>query len=134
MQQSEQLWNRIDRQVVVVSFEPADVLPRLAEPFPKEWAFVSNTSRDLYDAYGLRKASLLALLSPRTVLAYTRALFSGRLTSRGPRGDGERPEVTQLGGDYVIDRAGTVRLAWESTTPADRPSIECYEEALGNIG
>ncbi|MEZ4651868.1 MAG: hypothetical protein R3E97_24330 [Candidatus Eisenbacteria bacterium] len=52
---------------------------------------------------------------------------------RGPRGDGALPSTDQLGGDFVIDRSGFVRLAWESTTPADRPSVRDLEDALGTL-
>lgn len=130
MQQSEDIWNREDVQVVVVSFEPASLLSRLASSFPEEWHFVSDPGRNLYEAYGAGLASLPRLLSPRTLWAYLRAVLDGRLFRNGTRGDGEMPDTAQLGGDFVISRHGRVQLAWSSSTPADRPGMEVLRKAL----
>ena len=49
---------------------------------------------------------------------YARLLAAGRKW-RGIQGDS-----TQLGGDFIVDASGIVRLAYRSHDPTDRPSAE----------
>ena len=130
LQQSVDIWSRDDVQVVVLSFESPELLSRLAESFPDSWHFVADSDRSLYAAYGAGEASLLQLFSPRTIWIYLRALVGGRLVKTRSRGDGGNPDTAQLGGDFVIGADGRVKLAWSSTTPADRPGMEVLREAL----
>ncbi len=53
-----------------------------------------------------------------TISYYARALWKGELW-RGIRGDSG-----QLGGDFIIDTDGFVRLAYPSRNPTDRPPVE----------
>ncbi len=61
----------------------------------------------------------VAHLSPRTVWLYVK-LWLTRQATYAVHGD----DLTQLGGDFIVDRAGVLRLACPSHVPADRPSIE----------
>jgi hypothetical protein len=74
-----------------------------------------DEDRALYRAYGLR-SSWWRSLSPRTLLVYARHLLAGRRLERS----GE--DWTQLGGDFVVDRHGMLRLARPSREAADRPA------------
>lgn len=130
VQRSAPIWNRDDVQIVVVSFESADLLRRWAEPFPKQWHFVSDPERAIFEAYGPGRASFLRLFAPSTFWVYLRALLAGRLSRVGRREDGEVPDVTQLGADFVVARNGRVVLAWLAKTPAARPSMEVLAKAL----
>jgi len=38
--------------------------------------------------------------------------------------------VAQLGGDFVIDRAGMVIYAYRGSSPADRPPVATLIEAM----
>lgn len=53
----------------------------------------------------------------RNLSYYARQLFTGRKL-RGIQGDAH-----QLGGDYLVDSTGIVRLAHPSHDPTDRPTI-----------
>jgi hypothetical protein len=112
-------------QVVVISFGS----PRWARawidetgaPFP----LLIDANRIAYRAYGLEH-SLVRSWGPKTFLTYARLMLSGRRW-RGIQGDSG-----QLGGDFIVDQHGLIRLAYRSHDPADRPMIyhimKCLEE------
>jgi len=63
-------------------------------------------------------ASFMDVWGPKTWLAYFRELLKGNLPARSA-GD-----VSQRGGDVLIDPKGLIRLHHVGTGPADRPSVE----------
>jgi peroxiredoxin len=115
----------LDTQVVAISFgSPSWACAWLDEtnaPFP----LLLDLAQTAYHAYGLLY-SLSRSWGPKTFLLYARLLLSGRRW-RGIQGDSG-----QLGGDFVVDRNGVVRLAYRSHDPTDRPAIDqivrCLEE------
>ena len=68
--------------------------------------------------------SLLRSWSLKTVQSYVQLMRAGRRW-RGIHGDS-----TQLGGDFVVDADGVVRLAYRSHDPTDRPSVEQFFTVL----
>lgn len=102
--------------VVTVSFAtPYWAQAWLAEtqsPFP----FLLDPGREAYRAYGLQ-ASFWRSYSLPNLWYYAKALMRGRKTF------GKRGDTHQLGGDFVIDRQGIIRLARPSREPTDRPGI-----------
>jgi len=90
-------------------------------PFP----LLLDPERRVYHAYGLER-SRLRTWSPRTVWYYVRRLAAGARLQRA-HGD-----PYQLGGDFLVAADGTVRLAYRSADPADRPSVEQIFRALRN--
>lgn len=87
-------------------------LKETGAPFP----LLLDPSRNVYKSYGLRR-SWHGSWNPRTLWRYIQLMMAGRRW-RGIQGDS-----TQLGGDFVIDRHGTVQLAYRSEDPTDRPTI-----------
>jgi hypothetical protein len=91
------------------------------------WAWLAETcssfhllldpSRRVYDLYGLER-SLWRSWGLKTIWRYAQLLVAGRQW-RGIQGDS-----AQLGGDFIVDSGGIVRLAYRSHDPTDRPSIE----------
>ncbi len=69
-----------------------------------------------YHLYGLRHSRLRAW-SPRTLLYYARAWWRGEPFKPG-RGDAH-----QLGGDFIVDPQGILRLSHPSRDPTDRPRL-----------
>jgi hypothetical protein len=55
--------------------------------------------------------------SPANLWYYTKAVLNKRETF------GKRGDPHQLGGDFVIDQFGAVRLAHPSREPTDRPTL-----------
>jgi hypothetical protein len=75
-----------------------------------------DPARVAYDAYEL-EWSLLRSWNLNTFWQYIRLLLSGRRW-RGIQGDSG-----QLGGDFIVDAQGVVRLAYRSQDPTDRPPV-----------
>ena len=103
-------------QVLIISFG-SDYWARLwlqeaGSPFP----LLLDPQRSVYRAYGLQQ-SLLRSWNLRTIGFYARALLSGSAW-RGIQGDS-----SQLGGDFIVDVDGVIRLAYRSHYPTDRPSV-----------
>lgn len=110
--------------MVTISFGPparaADWLRETASPFP----LLIDRDRGSYAAYGVRR-SLHGSWNLKTLKAYRELMKQGQ-EWRGIQGDS-----LQLGGDFVIDREGVVRLAYRSRDPADRPPVGLLLAALG---
>ena len=109
--------------VVTVSFGTpywANVwLQETESPYP----FLIDAERSTYHAYGL-KSSVFSSWSPANLWFYSRAVFQGRETF------GKRGDPHQLGGDFIVDQQGIVRLAHPSREPTDRPNITKLMECL----
>lgn len=112
--------------VLVVSFgAPAaldDFLTRMGLPFP----IAGDPDRRGYQAYGMLHGSGWQIWHPRTLWRYARLRLGGTRLQRPADGD----DVHQLGGDFVIDGAGTLRLCHASVRPDDRPSLATLLAAL----
>jgi len=84
-----------------------------------------DPERVAYRAYRLERSYLRAW-GLKTMWRYARLLAAGRKW-RGIQGDS-----AQLGGNFVVDTNGIIRLAYRSHDPTDRPSaddlISCIEQ------
>ena len=110
-------FDSLKTQVVTISFGTpywARIwLEETRSPFP----LLLDSKRTAYRAYGLER-SLLRSWGRQTLSYYARALWNGEAW-RGIRGDSG-----QLGGDFIVDSKGFVRLACPSRNPTDRPPVE----------
>lgn len=50
---------------------------------------------------------------------------------RSPGSGGD--DTTQLGGNFIIDAGGILRLAYRSYDPTDRPSVEFLQKEIQKI-
>jgi hypothetical protein len=118
------LLDALDASVLVISFEDPATLQQFGWFRDLPFAMLSDPSRRLYGAFGLRTRSLLRLLDRETLMAYARALLHGHLPHL------RRTDLRQLGGDVVLNRAGDAVFVHRSATPADRPPVEVVLRAL----
>ncbi len=114
--QHEDELNRLNAEVLVIGFgtvprahawlqETCDLFPLLLDP-----------EREVYRIYGLQE-SWLRSWNWRTIRLYARLLLSGRKW-RGIQG-----KSTQLGGDFIVDSDGILRLVYPSREATDRPPV-----------
>jgi hypothetical protein len=82
-------------------------------PFP----LLLDQDRRVYRAYGLER-SVVRTWSPRTIWYYLRRASAGHRL-RPVQGDPH-----QMGGDFIVDARGILRLAHRSRDPVDRPSSD----------
>lgn len=91
-------------------------------PFPI-WL---DPNRDAYPVYGLEQ-SAWASWGPKNLWYYAKALL------RGERLEKSGEDVTQLGGNFIVDSNGIVRFAYPSKDPTDRPTTEQIMNALRQL-
>jgi len=110
--------------VVIISFGS----PYNAQLWEKEtqskFTLLLDPERNAYRAYGLER-SMLRSWGLNTFLTYSRLMLRGRKW-RGIQGDSG-----QLGGDFILNTNGIVRLAYYSRDPSDRPSVSHLLDILG---
>lgn len=117
MRQHDAELEALDIQVAVVTFQNDLFAKAYVRDAGCSWPILIDESRALYKAYGMERAGWWDLLGPASWWAYIRLLLRGRRLFR-PAGD-----VSQLGGDVLIDPTGIVRLHHNSSGPADRPAV-----------
>jgi len=120
------LLDDLDAIVLVISFESPTALQRFHWFRDLPFIVVSDQSRRLYYAFGLRSRAIYRLFDRDTLGAYARGVLHGRLPP-WPRAD-----LHQLGGDVVLDRRGDVVFVHRSATPADRPPVDTLIRMLGS--
>lgn len=103
--------------VLVVTFDDGPLARNYASATGLTWPLLVDHDRGLYHAYGMLRGRAWDLYGPPAIWVYLKLLFRGRRLAR-PGSD-----VTQLGGDVVIDEGGSVRLHHIGRGPADRPSV-----------
>ena len=94
-------------------------LKETESPFP----FLLDKKKASYQAYNL-KSSTLRSWSPSTIWYYAKAKLQGREIPA------QRSDPHQLGGDFIIDPQGIIRLSHPIANPTDRASINELLTAL----
>jgi hypothetical protein len=84
-----------------------------------------DRERSIYKAYQLER-SFWRSRNLKTRWYYLRAWLTGKKSLDVH--DGE--DTSQLGGDFIVDRDGTLRLVYPSHDPTDRPSAQFLLEYL----
>jgi len=110
--------------VLVVTFEPPAIVAQFVEMEAVPFPVLSDVSRQAYTAFGLQRGRASTIWSLATAKSYLRSILHGRLP-RLPRGD-----LTQLGGDVVLDADGRIVFVHRSQNPADRPTVETIVAAI----
>jgi peroxiredoxin len=111
--------------IVVISFAAPERLLPYQQHHQWPFAMLADPTRVAYQAFALQRLSLLRVFSPATLRLYFRLLREGKkLQSYG------QDDYYQAGGDFLIDREGSILFAHRSQEPADRPAVSTL---LGEI-
>lgn len=119
-------FRQLHAEVVVVSFGTPALARRWLEETCSPFTMLLDAEREVYRAYGL-KSSWLASWNPNTAFFYIRMLLSGR------RLYGIQGDPNQLGGDFIIDTSGILRLSHPSTEATDRPPVPQIMDVLRRL-
>lgn len=111
---------------VLISFSTSKLADQWSRETESDFQFLLDPDREAYRAYGLEH-SLSRAWSPKVWLEYARLMIHGRRW-RGIQGDSG-----QMGGDFIVDRNGILRLAYRSHDPTDRPPASFLLEKLAEI-
>lgn len=109
-------FERLNTRVLIVTFGTLPAAQAWLEETCSPFELLLDPERAVYGAYGLER-SLWRSWNLRTIWRYVQLLAGGRKW-RGIQGDS-----AQLGGDFIVDNSGTVRLAYRSHDPTDRPPV-----------
>ena len=116
-ERQEELRER-DIRVAVITFDNPVACLSYREDTGNDWPLLMDETRQLYQAYGMMRASFRDVWGPASWIAYAREILRGRW----PRPAGA--DVWQRGGDVLIDPRGRVRLHHVGRGPADRPAVD----------
>jgi peroxiredoxin len=117
---------RLNVEVLLVSFSSAKFGRIWLEETCAPFRLLIDRERTTYRTYGLER-SLSRSWNLKTVWSYAQLMRAGRKW-RGIQGDS-----AQLGGDFIVDSDGVVRLAYHSRDPTDRPSVEQLVTVLNQL-
>lgn len=107
---------QLNVEVLLVSFGAPEVAKVWLEESCPSFRLLLDPERVTYRTYGVEH-SWLRSWNLKTLWRYIQLLSAGRKW-RGIQGDS-----AQLGGDFIIDTDGIVRMAYRSHDPTDRPPV-----------
>jgi alkyl hydroperoxide reductase subunit AhpC len=118
---------RLNATVLVVSFSANTEAARawLKETCPS-FTMLLDPERKVYRAYGL-ESSWLGTVNATAAWDYLRLLLSGQ------RVRGIEADPYQLGGDFIVDTKGILRLAYRSRVATDFPPVADLLAILGKL-
>ena len=105
--------------LVVGQAQPA-VLATCLRNHPQPFPVVCDPERAAYRAFGLGRIGWLNFFRPAVVWRYLGLVRRGGKVRMPYPGE----DVLQLGGDFLLDRAGQVIFTYRSRTATDRPGID----------
>lgn len=117
MCQHQEDFSNLRIEVLLVSFSAPEVARVWLEETCPSFRLLLDPERTAYHSYGMER-SWLRSWNLRTLRRYIQLMRAGRRW-RGIKGDS-----AQLGGDFIIDESGTIRFAYCSHDPTDRPSAD----------
>ncbi|XP_020915345.1 uncharacterized protein LOC110252835 [Exaiptasia diaphana] len=111
--------------IVIVSFGNLSGAKKWLEqtqcPFPM---FIDN-NRQLYKSLGLKR-SVSKVWNTSTLIYYAEEKKKGRPLI----GIFEEDDPTQMGGDFIVDSQGNMKLVYRSKVANDRPTVKELLQAL----
>ena len=115
-----------DGTVLAIGFENLD---RMVRGLDWPWPVLLDEDHATYDRFGLGRAPVTELLKPNGWMrGYVRELRQGNV--RGTLLSRPGRDVLQLGGDFVVDREGTIAFAHPSAEIDDRAPVGALVKAL----
>jgi alkyl hydroperoxide reductase subunit AhpC len=117
----------LNTRVFVISFGTLPAVQQWMSETCTTFTVLLDRERTVYNAYGLERSRLRSL-SPRTLWLYATRHLRGQQMHRS-HGD----DTSQLGGDFIVDKNGILRLAYPSHDPVDRPPVDDLLKSLQKL-
>ena len=115
-----------DAEVVLVTFTSTPELERYVRWTGIEMVTLIDPDRSTYRAYGLGSAGFWQIWGLTNLKRSVQILARRKLTAiRRPTED-----TRQLGGDFVIDRSGTLAWGHWAEGPDDRATVQALVDAV----
>ena len=84
----------------------------LCESHQVPFRCLADPDREVYRAFDLQRGSIAQIMRPEVIAKSMASLFRGNF---GPPGG----DIFQLGGSFVIDKDGLIRLSHAAADPSD---------------
>ncbi len=117
----------LNTRVFIISFGTFPGVQQWIKEVCLSFTVLLDRDRVAYNAYGLERSRLRSW-HPRVVWIYVKRWFQ-----RGEFYDSHGNDTTQLGGDFIVDKNGVLRLVYPSHNPADRPPVEALLKVLASL-
>lgn len=114
-------------RVLIISFGTLPAVQQWLKETCATFDVLLDRERTIYNAYGLER-SFWRSRNLRTLWTYAKMKLKG-LRFNDSHGD----DTTQLGGNFLIDAHGILRMAYRSYDPTDRPSVEYLLKEIQKI-
>jgi peroxiredoxin len=116
----------LNARVTILSFSSPALAQKWIAETRSSFHFLIDSEMKTYQAYGL-ESSLMRAWSPKIWFAYAKLMAQGRKW-RGIQG-----VSSQMGGDFIVDQQGVIRLAHRSHDPTDRLKVVEIFQVLDEI-
>ena len=116
----------LNTKIFLIGFEPEKRARDWMKTGGINFSFLIDLDRSVYRTYELKR-SIFRSWHPRNLWFYIRRSLRGELIPKF------RADPNQMGGDFVIDRSGYIRLAYYGKDPTDRPSVDMLLDVLRYI-
>ncbi len=113
---------------MVITFEHGILARSYVEETSLTWPLLVDDTRETYRAYGMFSASFWDIWGPKTWWVYLKEILKGKKMKKSG-GD-----LSQRGGDVLIDPSGIVALHQVGAGPADRPTVASILERIPPAG
>eukprot|EP01134_Creolimax_fragrantissima_P000515 CFRG0515T1 len=131
----EGLGARVVLLTFVVPSKMREWLPKIGVP-ADAFPILLDESKRIYQVYGMEN-SIIKTWSPGTILFYAKTYAKNIYNGVRPEKVEGREDLHQLGGDFIVDQSGRIRLCHRSSSPIDRvkPSdiLDCLRKMHGNM-
>jgi peroxiredoxin len=117
----------LNTRVFIISFGTFPGVQQWMQEVCSSFTVLLDRERTVYNAYGLERSRLRSW-HPRVVWIYVKRWFQ-----RGEFYDSHGDDTTQLGGDFIVDKNGILRLVYPSHNPADRPPVDELLKVLASL-
>jgi hypothetical protein len=115
-------------RIVVVTFENDFLARGYVEDTSLTLPLLVDDTRETYRAYGMLNASFWDIWGPKTWWAYLKEILKGAKLRKSDA------DISQRGGDVLIDPDGIVTLHHIGIGPADRPAVKSILERIPSAG
>jgi peroxiredoxin len=111
-------FSQLNTRVYIISFGTLPALQQWMKETCNSFDVLLDRDRAVYKAYQLERSRLRSW-HPRVVWIYIKRWFQ-----RGEFFDSHGDDTSQLGGDFIVDKNGILRLVHPSHDPTDRPPVD----------
>jgi len=120
-------FKELNTRVYIISFGTLPALQQWMNEVCNTFTVLLDRDRVAYQAYGLERSRLRSR-HPRVIWIYIKRWFQ-----RGQFYDSHGDDTSQLGGDFIVEKGGILRLAYPSHEPSDRPSVDDLLKVLKTL-